>query len=265
MPKRRRERADSFLFEPRRFMDDPAVQGMSVTAVGAYALLFCSAWHVDDPGVLPDNDRVLASLARMDLAEWLAVRDQVARAFDTSQPGVWIQKGLRRTLEAQDRYFIRQQRHGSDGGKAKAANMKARVPSTSLEAASSEPLAYTRFSVRGSTVLGTETPESESTPESEPSPRATHAAPRGPAFVKPTLEELAAYCRERRNTVDPQAWLDHYTANGWRIGRSPMRDWRAAVRTWERNGFTANGTGRQPSGKLSAADIQRFRIAQGES
>lgn len=54
---------------------------------------------------------------------------------------------------------------------------------------------------------------------------------------KPTLEDVAAYCQERGNTVDPQRWMDHYTSNGWKVGKNPMKDWKAAVRTWERNGF----------------------------
>jgi len=73
------------------------------------------------------------------------------------------------------------------------------------------------------------------------------ARPRRKAFVKPTLEEVAAYCRERGNRVDPQAWFDHYESNGWRVGASPMRDWKAAVRTWERNEgrFDRNGHGQR--------------------
>ena len=51
----------------------------------------------------------------------------------------------------------------------------------------------------------------------------------------PTIEQVTAYCKERGNAVDPQAWLDHYTANGWRVGKNPMKDWKAAVRTWEKN------------------------------
>lgn len=54
-------------------------------------------------------------------------------------------------------------------------------------------------------------------------------------FIPPTLEEVTAYCRERNNNVDPQAFIDHYTANGWTIGKSPMQDWKSAVRTWERS------------------------------
>lgn len=55
-------------------------------------------------------------------------------------------------------------------------------------------------------------------------------------FVKPTLEEVAAYCRERGNNIDPQGFIDHYESNGWKVGKTPMQDWKAAVRTWERNG-----------------------------
>lgn len=53
-------------------------------------------------------------------------------------------------------------------------------------------------------------------------------------FVLPTIEEVETYCLERKNSVDPQKWHSWYTANGWRVGKNPMRDWRAAVRTWER-------------------------------
>lgn len=54
------------------------------------------------------------------------------------------------------------------------------------------------------------------------------------AFRAPTVEEVKAYCLERKNAVDPVRFVDYYTANGWRVGRNPMKDWRATVRTWER-------------------------------
>ena len=57
------------------------------------------------------------------------------------------------------------------------------------------------------------------------------------SFTPPTLEDVTAYCLERKNNVDPQRWLDHYQSNGWRVGKNPMKDWKAAVRTWERSGF----------------------------
>lgn len=56
-------------------------------------------------------------------------------------------------------------------------------------------------------------------------------------FVKPTVEEIATYCAERSNKVDAQKFFDYYESNGWKVGRNSMKDWKAAVRTWEKNGY----------------------------
>lgn len=53
--------------------------------------------------------------------------------------------------------------------------------------------------------------------------------------TKPTLEEVTSYCQERGNLVDPVKWFDYYSANGWKVGKNTMKDWRACVRNWERN------------------------------
>mgnify|MGYP002525351411 CR=1 FL=1 len=53
-------------------------------------------------------------------------------------------------------------------------------------------------------------------------------------FQKPTLEEIREYCISRGNNVDPEQFLNFYESKGWVVGKSPMRDWRAAVRTWEK-------------------------------
>ena len=52
-------------------------------------------------------------------------------------------------------------------------------------------------------------------------------------FVPPTIEEVETYCKERNNGVNPRRWYDHYQAVGWKVGRNPMKDWKAAVRKWE--------------------------------
>lgn len=54
-------------------------------------------------------------------------------------------------------------------------------------------------------------------------------------FTSPSLDDVESYCRERQNNVDAARFVDYYTANGWRIGKTTMKDWRAAVRVWERN------------------------------
>lgn len=66
-------------------------------------------------------------------------------------------------------------------------------------------------------------------------PNQTDVVAKAKAFARPSLEDLIAYCSERKNHVDPQRWLDHYESNGWRVGRNPMKDWKAAVRTWEKS------------------------------
>jgi len=57
-------------------------------------------------------------------------------------------------------------------------------------------------------------------------------------FVEPELSEVAAYCQERSNSIDAEHFVDHYTARGWILGNGrKMKDWKAAVRTWEKNNF----------------------------
>ena len=73
-----------------------------------------------------------------------------------------------------------------------------------------------------------------------------------PRFTKPTLEEIIAYCEEQGNNVDPQAFYDFYESKGWKVGNQPMKDWRAAVRTWERR--QAPGKPAAPADKPSKYD-----------
>ena len=68
-------------------------------------------------------------------------------------------------------------------------------------------------------------------------------------FIKPTFEEVEAYCKERGRGIDPGSWLSHYEANGWKVGKNPMIDWKAAVRTWEKNEFNG-GKAKKPSGAM---------------
>ena len=54
-------------------------------------------------------------------------------------------------------------------------------------------------------------------------------------FTPPTLDDVIAYCQERGNSVDAERFVSFYESNGWKVGKNPMKDWRAAVRTWERD------------------------------
>lgn len=77
-----------------------------------------------------------------------------------------------------------------------------------------------------------------------------------PRFKKPTLEEITAYCNERKNDVDPQAFFDFYESKGWRVGNQPMKDWKACVRTWERR-EQASGSGKPTAGKANGDKYKR--------
>ncbi len=77
-----------------------------------------------------------------------------------------------------------------------------------------------------------------------PKEAATASEPQAQRFKKPSIEEISAYCSERENHIDPQRFIDHYESNGWKIGKSPMKDWKAAIRTWEKNALDA---GNKPS------------------
>ena len=72
-------------------------------------------------------------------------------------------------------------------------------------------------------------------------------APKAHIYLQPpSLEEVASYCRERGNHVDPHYFHSYYESNGWRVGRNPMRDWKAAVRSWESNGL-GDRTAQEPT------------------
>lgn len=80
-------------------------------------------------------------------------------------------------------------------------------------------------------------------------------------FTPPTVDEVKAYCRERQNNVDAERFIDYYTSNGWKVGKNPMKDWKAAVRTWERQGWNGYGYGgekkqQKPDVKVSCSSIE---------
>lgn len=56
-------------------------------------------------------------------------------------------------------------------------------------------------------------------------------------FLKPSLNEIEEYCKERKNSIDANKFYDYYSSNGWHVGKNPMKDWKAAIRTWEKSQY----------------------------
>ena len=81
-------------------------------------------------------------------------------------------------------------------------------------------------------------------------------------FVKPTIEEVADYCEERSNNVDAEKFYDYYSSNGWKVGKNAMKDWKASVRTWEKN-TTQSEKVSQPKQVLTSWQQAREQINNG--
>lgn len=83
-------------------------------------------------------------------------------------------------------------------------------------------------------------PTTTSNPSLQPQPQTTTSTDNGinadkpprSRFVPPNVDEVRAYCTEKGYTLDADRFVDYYTSNGWKVGKNPMKDWRAAVRTW---------------------------------
>lgn len=70
-------------------------------------------------------------------------------------------------------------------------------------------------------------------------------------FEKPTLSQITQYCLERNNNVNAEQFYDYYESNGWKVGKNAMKDWKAAVRTWEKNNYNKPAK----SNKQNAIDV----------
>ena len=105
--------------------------------------------------------------------------------------------------------------------------------------------------------------------QSESESESARARKRAAPFTPPTPDEVAAYCRERGNAVDAERFCDFYASKGWRIGNQPMKDWRAAVRTWEKRGETQAAQRAAPASQASsnpfAALAAKYREQEGRT
>lgn len=73
-------------------------------------------------------------------------------------------------------------------------------------------------------------------------------------FSPPDIQDVKAYCMERKNNVDPERFIDFYEAKGWMVGKNKMKDWRAAVRNWERNEASKSTAQTTQQGRLDWID-----------
>ena len=72
----------------------------------------------------------------------------------------------------------------------------------------------------------------EPQPEEKPAQEIQPEKQKRKNFVKPTVEEIAAYCKEKNYNVNAQQFFNYYESNGWKVGRNAMKSWQAAVQNW---------------------------------
>ena len=77
-------------------------------------------------------------------------------------------------------------------------------------------------------------------------------------FTPPDVTEVAAYCAERGNGIDANQFVDFYASKGWKVGTNPMKDWKAAVRTWERRENRSPGQVKRLPGDGAGNELLRL-------
>ena len=82
----------------------------------------------------------------------------------------------------------------------------------------------------------------EPQPEEKPAQEIQPEKPKRKNFVKPTVEEIIEFCKEKKININVKKFFLHYESNGWHVGRSPMKSWKAAVQKWAENNYDNNKT-----------------------
>jgi hypothetical protein len=225
----------AFQFYTGDWLKDPALTLCTSSARGVWIDLICAMHESGRSGELRGTPDQLARVARTstaDLTQALTDLQATGAADVTERNGVVtvVNRRMKRESKERKQTALRVFRHRHPGEE---------VPSNGGD---TPPLQSSSSSSSSSE----EKKEEEKTPLPPAGGRTRQRIP----FVKPSLEQVAAYCRERNNGINPQEWLDAYERVGWVVGknRSPMVNWQAAVRTWEHNRKGQAGAPGTPAG-----------------
>lgn len=126
-------------------------------------------------------------------------------------------------------YLTRNQVHGTDGKFSRTEYTFREKPCTGFPY-TVNPAQINTDKVNTEYIPPVSLDKSKDTPQrGDPTPKRERKR-----FTPPKLEEVEAYCRSRQNGIDAAKFVDYYEAVGWKVGKQPMKDWKAAIRTWER-------------------------------
>lgn len=172
--------------------------------------------------LLTDEQRGKLFIALLDYSEHGELPD-----FDGAllMAFAFIRMSLDRDAEAWAEKRAKRAEAGRSGGLAKVAN-------ASNASSSKQNVANLAVPVSVSVPV----PVNVNTPNTSVGRETADKPPRAARFTPPTVDEVKVYCQERGSSVDPEKFVDFYSANSWKQGKNkPIVDWKAAVRTWERS------------------------------
>jgi len=199
-------KAPAFQFYPKQFLGDDMVLLMSTESIGAHILLMCIAWQQDPPCSLPDDVEKIRKWTKLGIKSWNKRGKEILSAWRL-EDGRWYQDGLLKEHKKQIELRTKRESAANKRWNTPDANaLQVQSTSNALHSSSSSSTSLKNKHIRR-------------------------------VFKIPELKEVTDYCQERKNNIDPQAWLDHYTSNGWMVGKVAMKDWKAAIRTWERRNY----------------------------
>lgn len=217
-----------YFFYPGDYLRDTS--GLSLLEHGAYNLLL-HTYYAQAGGLKAEKPRLYRICGARTAEEERAV-DFIVDRFFINKDGNLCNKRADKELACRRSYSEEQSRKGKLGGRPRKKPNESRTkaegkaerkpgespPAPDLELAVQDPPA----------------PAPAPDPAPKDQERIVHRPKNNGRFTQPTLAEVTDYCKARGNNVDPIRWHAHYTANGWRVGRNPMKSWKAAVVTWER-------------------------------
>lgn len=211
-----KKHSPAFQFYPQDFLVGCA--DMSAEEVGGYIRLLCYQWT---KGSLPNNNKKLMQMSGVFTVQEL---DSIKQKFKCNEQGNLVNLKMESVRYAQDEYREKQRvkankRWESQGN---ATALQEDIPQAMPnECPSSSTSSLSLTTISSSKKTNTE---------------------KSNRFIPPSLQELDDYCFERMNGINPQQFLDHYISNGWMVGKNKMKDWKSAVRNWERRKKEFNTT-----------------------
>lgn len=208
-------RSPAFQFYPNEWLGSTHIMLMNPAEEGAYIRLLAIAWNSEDCS-LPDDDNQLAILSRLNEGWFNGSSTKVRACFFSRNKKLFNQR-LLKERKKQEEWKEKCRVGGIKSGKSR--RLKENINEGLLKGSSTKDELKANSSFSSSSSI--------SIPKKERKEKKI--------FIKPTLQEVSAYCVERGRGVDPEKWMNHYESNGWMVGKNKMQDWKAAVRTWEGN------------------------------